>query len=436
MTVMLYSPSVSERLRYLATYLFEELWCVSLQITDDQELYTQGNGVGINYSGKSIREEEVLLFPHALLFEKGVQEQGLNSGMHEGVPTCFAAPPGYALPFDPLAASFYLLSRYEEYLPHTADTHARYPAELSWAYRNGALSRPIIWEWLKLLRTAIQRVYPQWTPSRKASDYEFVPTYDIDIPWAYRYRGWRGWVRAAIEAIQLNWRSWQKRIAAWRNPSTDPYFTFPDLEQLHRSSAIRPTIFWLLADRSKHDINPNPAIPAFQQLVQSVALWSDSGLHPSYVGGQSASGITKEKGRLQEVLGETIYRSRQHYLRLSLPNTYRELQKAGITTDYSMGFAAQAGFRAGTTEPFWWYDLEQEQITNLRVYPFAVMDVTLKQYMGLDAAAAKTYLLDLQQYCRQEGLRFCTLWHNSSFSELHGWSGWNTVYWSLFEQKT
>jgi hypothetical protein len=43
------------------------------------------------------------------------------------------------LPFDPLAATFYLVSRYEEYLPFIPDEHGRFPAKQSFAFSNGFL---------------------------------------------------------------------------------------------------------------------------------------------------------------------------------------------------------------------------------------------------------------------------------------------------------
>ena len=100
-----------------------------------------------------------------------------------------------------------------------------------------------------------------------------------------------------------------------------------------------------------------------------------------------------------------------------------------------MGYAEQPGFRAGTSEPFHWYDLAAERKTDLLVFPFAVMDVTLKNYQQMSPQEAQVMLQDLQAYCQTEGLTFCTLWHNSSFSEAHGWAGWWEVYRSLFLPK-
>ncbi|MEO0726328.1 MAG: polysaccharide deacetylase family protein [Bacteroidota bacterium] len=433
MIITLYSPEISSRLRYIVAYLFTDLLGISVELTTDISHFQEVSGVAVNYSKQSIREREVHLCPVSLLFARGVEEQQLQSGIVAGVPYCFAGPPGYDLPFDPLAAAFFVLSRYEEYLPHEKDQHGRYPAAISWLSRNAALDRPILWEWAKLVRATIQNKYPAWEAPQVHRQYRFLPTYDIDIPWAYCHRGWRGWVRAWMDRLTAGPEHLQARRRAQLNASDDPYFTFPQLEQLHQKNDLRSMVFWLVADRAKFDVNPNPDLPAFQDLVREVANWSDIGLHPSYQRGQDASGVTMEKQRLENILQQPIKCSRQHFLRLSLPHTYRQLLAAGIEADYSMGYAAQPGFRAGTSEPFYWYDLEKEEATALRVHPFAVMDVTLKQYQGMAAAEAQVYLQEMQSYCKREGLSFCTLWHNSSFSPLFGWDEeWWSVYQSLF----
>ena len=435
MELTLYSPIITGRLPYIAEYLFEYLLAGELKLTDDIGTFRAAQGPCINYSGKALRPDEVLLVPHGLLTETGVQEQSLQTSMLDGVPICFTVAPGGALPFDPLAASFFMLSRYEEYLPYQPDAHNRFSAAQSWAARSGALDRPIIWEWLKLLIAEIKRVFPEWGASLEKRSYQFCPTYDIDIPWAYRYRGWRGWARAALELVQLQRGAWQNRIKAWMQAESDPFFTFPALRELHMATEIQPLVFWLLGQRSQYDTNPNPRSRVMRGLIQEVAQWAECGLHPSYRGGQHSQRIVQEKALLEEVLEEPVVRSRQHFLRFTLPHTYRELLAAGIRSDYSMGYAEQPGFRAGTSEPFHWYDLAAERKTDLLVFPFAVMDVTLKNYQQMSPQEAQVMLQGLQAYCQTEGLTFCTLWHNSSFSEAHGWAGWWEVYRSLFLPK-
>jgi hypothetical protein len=93
-----------------------------------------------------------------------------------------------------------------------------------------------------------------------------------------------------------------------------------------------------------------------------------------------------------------------------------------------MGYADVPGFRAGISIPFPWYDLQREQKTDLVIYPFAVMDVTLKQYLQLQPAEGLKIATALMRRVRNHGGMFSTLWHNSSFSELDGWKPWRDVY--------
>ena len=55
-------------------------------------------------------------------------------------------------PFDPFAASFFMISRYEEYLPHIKDIHGRFEAKESLAFKNNFLEKPIVDIWINLIK--------------------------------------------------------------------------------------------------------------------------------------------------------------------------------------------------------------------------------------------------------------------------------------------
>ncbi|RME97127.1 MAG: hypothetical protein D6772_10860, partial [Bacteroidetes bacterium] len=367
------------------------------------------------------------IYPHPLLQEASVKEQALSTGLYERVPTICEVAPGGDLPFDPFAASFYLLSRYEEYLPYPPDAHGRFPAAISWASRARCLKYPIVWEWSLLLWRALQLKYPGL--ARQKRSYRYVPTFDVDSPWAFRHRGLRGLARAFLDLCTGKWELSRQRLATWSGLQADPFYTFPYLRKLHERRSIRPRIFWLVAaQRTRYDISPSPNLRAYHALIRSTTSWADSGLHPSYASNDTPSLLARERDILGDILGSDITHSRQHYLRLCLPDTCRQLLAAGIRHDYTMGFADAIGYRAGTSEPFYWFDLESNQVTQLRIHPFAAMDVTLRKYLNMSPQVASEALHELQAYAQQHGLSFSTLWHNSSFSATHGWAGWQTVY--------
>ena len=431
MKILFYSTVFSSRLDYIVSFFLKNLLGTNYRIVNNINEYKAFHGVKINYSNTTISDNEIWIKPHALLFEQNIKQQKIQINHINEVAVFFYHQKNADLTFDLFAASFYLLSRYEEYLPFKADRHGRFSASQSLAYKNGFIKQPIIHLWLKQLIDALQIKFPSFIP--KSTKYVFKPTYDIDIPWAFKHRGLRGWVRAGLDVTSAKWPLVKARYQVQIGQKNDPFYCFDELKTKHREYDIRPQIFWLIANPGKEDINPNYHLPAFQNLICSTARWSDPGLHPSYQSNKQLTLLQIEKKRLENILQHPITRSRQHFLKLRFPQTYRQLVKAGIQHDYSMGFADSVGYRAGTSEPFSWYDLEKEAVTNLKIHPFVAMDVTLRQYLGFYPEEATEQLRSLQDFCKKNKLTFSTLWHNSSFSHLHGWKNWGDVYWALFE---
>ena len=73
--------------------------------------------------------------------------------------------------------------------------------------------------------------------------------------------------------------------------------------------------------------------------------------------------------RLKIITNQEVLLSRFHFLRINLPGSYRNLSATGILEDYSMGFHDEPGFRAGIASPFLFYDVTDDTVTNVRVYP-------------------------------------------------------------------
>jgi hypothetical protein len=113
---------------------------------------------------------------------------------------------------------------------------------------------------------------------------------------------------------------------------------------------------------------------------------------------------------------------------LSLPETYRRLIDLGIQEDYTMGYAREAGFRAGTSFPFHFYDLDMEQSTHLKLFPFAVMEGTLKGYKNIPTSEAMNHIRPLVDEVKAVNGLFISLWHNESVAETREWAGWRAVY--------
>ena len=152
----------------------------------------------------------------------------------------------------------------------------------------------------------------------------------------------------------------------------DPFDTYDLQFELQKKYKLKPIYFILFAEYGFNDKNIPVENRVFQTLIKSLADYAEVGIHPSFNSNFSAKKLKDEIARLSKVLNREVTKSRQHFLKLQLPYTYRNLINLDITDDYTMGFAAQPGFRAGICSSFYFYDLDMDSETKLRVHPFTL----------------------------------------------------------------
>src|SRR5215831_14748890 len=153
--MLLYAIKTGPRLQYVIDLIAKELKNEPWKTTSSPEEFSRHNGAKINYSEKRISDEEIWIKPHSLLFETGINEQRIECFEVNNNKAFFKTEGDF--PFDIFAASFYLLSRYEEYLPHSKDMYGRYAFENSLAYRENFLNLPLINIWMQYLNSELKR---------------------------------------------------------------------------------------------------------------------------------------------------------------------------------------------------------------------------------------------------------------------------------------
>lgn len=433
MKVLLYTTTYPPRLQYICQQVFEHWLGLQIEWTKDIEYYKNHTGFKLNYSHKALETNDFLLPKSTLLFENSLKKHPIFPVWYNKIPALFSVSiPNAVFPFDLLATIFFHLTRYEEYFPFQADAHGRFPAAESWAYQNDCLQTPIVDLLVAELKRALQKRFPSIV--FKQQQFQFSPTYDIDMAWAFRHKGWKRAIGGYFNDLRKGqFISFKNRFKTHFLFQKDPFQVFDWLDSLHRKFNLQPTYFFLLGDYGVYDKNNLVTAKPFQALIQSIANLYRIGIHPSYQAAGHPLIMDKEKERLAQITQQTIQRSRQHYLKLKLPQTYRQLIQADIQADYSMGYAMDIGFRAGTSLSFYWYDLTAETSTKLLVHPFQVMEVTLKEYLKLNPEEATIAIQELVYSIKSVNGVFCSLWHNSSFSELEGWNEWENVYVDMLE---
>ncbi len=428
--VRIYSVKDVPRLRYIAGIILGDILGLTWEvITDKRKL---GKHPVINYSDETI-SGSFRIDPCSLLFETGISEREIIVNEWKRLPVFFQTSSESDLPFDIFAASFYLITRYEEYLEFQPDEYGRFKAGSSLAFKNGFLGIPIVDIWAKELSKAILKKFNNLT--FKSNEFKALLTIDTDQPFAYLGQGLLRSLGGLFNDIKNN-KSTADRYRTVTNGNGDPYEVFDYITEKIESHNSDSRFFFPLGDHSKYDKNPSWKNDDYRKLIHNLSAKFKTGLHPSFYAADNQVAIKTEAARLKTILGTEIVSSRFHYLRLFMPQSYRDLYKAGISEDYSMGYPDEPGFRAGIARPFYFYDVSEDKPTTLKIIPFQIMDATLYEYKKLDVHASKDSILKLIDETRKAGGLFVSIWHNTSLLDNEEGRGWREVFECMLKYQT
>lgn len=429
-TIVVYCPNISPRLTYVLDWLIKERLQLSYTIAHSPANITPNKVIlayGVAYHG-------AISIPDAgLLWENGINQHQPASGTWRDIPTLFHIDnSSNTITFDLFSAIFYLISRYEEYYPFSPDKHDRYPPTESILYRKGWLSRPIIDEWVESFR---QLITQNTSVSIPQHPFKYLPTYDIDIAYSHLHKGVRRIFGAYLRAIlRMDMVQIAERTRVLKKKQKDPYDSFRWLRQLHKLYNYKPVYFILCSEKTTaFDKNIHPCNPAMVRVIKNVAKDGDIGIHPSYYSYQEQT-TRREIETLQKISNQSIQISRQHYIKLKIPNTYQLLIDNRISVDYSMGYGSKLGFRAGTGSSFLWYDIAAERATTLRVHPFCFMDTTAHYELMLSPQEAIDRLHNMTRILKKTGSQLITVYHNFSLGMSAEWNGWRQPYEAFLEE--
>lgn len=424
--MLIYSQSNSTRLQYVCRFIFQEQMGIDYGLTTDAAHFENYDGPRINYSQLPIPGDIFSLKNHSLLFESGIRKQEITIFENEGQKAFFCLP-GSNFAFDIFAATFYLLSRYEEYLPHEKDIYGRYAHQNSLAFEEDFLNKPLVNLWLFDFAKCLVQKFPnlkiQW------SAFKFTPTYDIDIAWSYKSKGLVRNIGGFLKAPSL------LRLAVLVGLQKDPFDSYAFLHRLHEEFRLNPIYFFLVATSpGSYDKNISPYNHRMWSLMKRHAKKYDVGLHPSWKSNVKKSLLSREKKILETAGDRTITKSRQHYIKIFMPQTFERLQSAGIFNDYSMGYGSINGFRASVASSFLWYNLSEEKTTSLRLHPFCFMDANSFYEQGQNATESLDELLYYYRSCKGVHGEFISIFHNHFLGTDPLFEGWKEMYEQFISQ--
>ncbi len=431
--ILVYSDKLTPRIEYIFRLIFTTILRNEVTFTTKTNKFLKSDVPKINYSYERFGGE-FYIKPHRFLHCKALIQPDIQPVWYEGEKYFFESSADSVFPFDPFAASFYLVTRYEEYLSFQKDKHKRFPANESILEKYGLLKKPVVNIWARLIAGKLIERFPDLKfPEPR---FRFLPTIDIDNAWAYAHKGFiRSCGALSKAALKGNFSEFNKRLQVWVGKEKDPFDTYEFIDQVYQGNEDKVIFFFLLGNYKRYDKNLSWRNNHLQRLIRLISSRYQIGIHPSYSSGKKKNKrkLTEEISRLKTISGKDVIRSRQHFLRLRIPRIYRNLIKNGIAEDYTMGYPSHTGFRAGICTPYPFYDLKKETSTPLTVVPFQIMDVTLKIYMNLSPDEAVEEIQNLMQEVRNVGGTFSYIWHNETLNNLDDWKGYRDVFLKMNE---
>ncbi len=370
--LLIYTHKITPRFRYTMHQVFTRILNIEISFSTKVEDFIKHSGPKITYTKQPL-QNEFFIRSNELLFEQGLRAQSITVGNWDEVPCFFEVSEGSTIPFDIFAASFWLLSRYEEYLSEVTDQHGRYPPRESLAYRNNFLKIPVVDLWALKLLQLLHKRFPEMKRSHRT--YRHISIIDVTTSHAFAYRGFlRGFTGFLVDLFTFKLKRLVGRSRTWLNPKNDPYDNFSALVELHKKYDVRGMFFFQFADYSTYDKNVSVNSNRFQFLIKSIGDYSKIALAASYSSFTDIALLRQEKKRLANVINRPVNCSRMRYNRVDVPYSYRQLVEAEFTDDYTMGYTHETGFRAGTCTPFYFYDINLEIRQPIRVHPFCIHD--------------------------------------------------------------
>lgn len=410
--ITIFADHKSERLKYVLDFVFLSKNQRYSLITNLSEL-DSNTCISIGYTTQNITAK-LMVTPSGLLNENHIcSDWKINYLDAEKAWIINEIP-------DNLSIIFYFLSRYEEYTDKSRDHHGRFSAQQSILYQKKQLHLP----WCDLI---VKKIWDNigLDINSLIENYKTILTYDIDIAWAYKNKPfWRSSANLLKNIVKPN--LFIERLSVMFNKAKDPYDTFSIIKE---NAKKHPSIlFFLLGDYGPLDKNQHWKNKKLQSLIKSFSKSLKVGIHPSYKSFLNSEKVRKEQSRLASIINKEVTLSRQHYLRISFPDSYQLLNRLNIIEDFTMGYADQYGFRASTSYSFPFFDLQKNSATELQITPFCVMDGTLMDYLKISPSESIDIIQSLKKTIKLVGGQFVPIWHNHTIGNTKEAKGWQAVY--------
>ena len=382
--ILVYSHKITPRLTYIFRQIFIRILELPVDFTSTIEKFVSHSGPKLSYTHQPLGKE-FFIGSHDLLFQQGIQEVPIEVLNWSGIPAFFKLGKPSQLPYDIFAASFYLMSRYEEFLPQVKNELGAFVAYQSLASKNNFLEMPLIDLWAVRLKDKLHEFFPE-LPHVSWKKPKFQPIISVVNPYQYQKKSLLLKLTDTLSALwHLDFFSVFEQYLVLLGLRKDPHNNFEALETLFKQFGNQPLYFFLFSKNTFYDRGVSTYNFSFRKLVKNTADLNHVSLLASYASQQDSKSLNHECDQLKRLIIKKIDSVRFNYGLLSTSSCYYNLLEQEIFEDYSMGYRDEVGYRASTAVPFYFYDLNNDLQTSLKIHPVVADEVGLRMFTNKKA---------------------------------------------------
>ncbi|WP_405370884.1 DUF7033 domain-containing protein [Nonlabens sp. Asnod2-A12] len=376
--ILVYCSHITPRKEYIFKHIFRRMMMQEFKLTSDVSEFVSHSGVKLSYGVKPLGDE-LFIWSQGLLDETGIDYHEIDFHKWDELPIFFKAPDRSDIPFDIFSAAFYLITRYEEYLPQVKDDLGRYSAKESVAVQGCFILMPVVDLWVRKLLDILNRNF-EVSLTRKQ---KLKTTVAIEVSSFFKYRG-----RGALDNSMMLYnhfrrfkiRPFFKQIVVLLGLRVDPFKNYEELISTIRkkwkygkkstNAAHNMIFFFHLGSYNRVDNGINYTSRKYREAIKLIGDYLDIGLRFSFYCNDNE--VLKQGRKFEEISNRSLHKTMAAYSKIATPGHYKRLVDLEKLEDYSMGYESMPGFRASTSHPFYFYDLDYEVQTPLLIYPYAL----------------------------------------------------------------
>jgi len=248
---------------------------------------------------------------------------------------------------DIFAASFFMLTRWEEYVNKNRDSHDRFPATESLAYKQGFLDRPIVNEYVEELKNILLELDGSLKFMKR--EYQLFLTHDVDS--IYKFSSLSSGIREIVGDIAkrknpiLALNNLYDKITTHCKLKKDPFDTYDYLMDISEKAGVKSYFFLHSSSSAKQDIENNKHLKKISENI--IIRGHYLGYHPSYNAYNDFKLFVSDKENIESIVEKKLTFGRAHFLRFEIPTTWQIWEDAGMKWDSTLSYANKEGFRCG-----------------------------------------------------------------------------------------